>query len=188
MTTAGPDGDRLVNATWVQRLNTSGGVAPAGTCTPGDTIAVPYSTTTSSGRRLGQGGRVLRVNRAGRGGRRRPGRAPYSCSALSGGAVGAVEREPGGLVAARVVDPVRLPAAGAGAAHPRAHRARQHMDLVGCAAVASTLGSCASPRAWRPHSNGQADNPDRWRASATGVPPHAQRRSTPLSRSTRCTR
>lgn len=44
VTTAGPDGDRLVKATWVQRLNTSGGVAPAGTCTPGDTIAVPYST------------------------------------------------------------------------------------------------------------------------------------------------
>ena len=44
VTTAGPDGDRLVNATWVQRLNTSGGVAPAGTCTPGDTTAVPYST------------------------------------------------------------------------------------------------------------------------------------------------
>ena len=43
MTTVGPDGDRLVNATWVQRLNTSGGVAPAGTCTPGDTIAVPYT-------------------------------------------------------------------------------------------------------------------------------------------------
>ena len=44
VTTAGPDGDRLVKTTWVQRLNTSGGVAPAGTCTPGDTIAVPYST------------------------------------------------------------------------------------------------------------------------------------------------
>ena len=44
VTTAGPDGDRLTRTTWVQRLNTSGGVAPAGTCTPGDTIAVPYST------------------------------------------------------------------------------------------------------------------------------------------------
>jgi len=43
-TTAGEDGDRLDGATWVQRLNTSGGVAPAGTCTPGDTAAVPYST------------------------------------------------------------------------------------------------------------------------------------------------
>jgi hypothetical protein len=40
----GPDGDQLIRTTWVQRLNTSGGVAPAGTCTPGDTIAVPYST------------------------------------------------------------------------------------------------------------------------------------------------
>ena len=43
VTTAGPDGDRLAATTWVQRLNTSGGVAPAGTCTPGDQIAVPYS-------------------------------------------------------------------------------------------------------------------------------------------------
>ncbi len=43
-TTAGSDGDRLARTTWVQRLNTSGGVAPAGTCTPGDTVAVPYST------------------------------------------------------------------------------------------------------------------------------------------------
>jgi hypothetical protein len=42
--TAGSDGDRLVGTTWVQRLNPSGGVAPAGTCTPGDTIAVPYTT------------------------------------------------------------------------------------------------------------------------------------------------
>jgi Protein of unknown function (DUF3455) len=43
VTTAGPDGDRLAATTWVQRLNTSGGVAPAGTCTPGGLIAVPYS-------------------------------------------------------------------------------------------------------------------------------------------------
>lgn len=43
VTTAGSDGDQLISTTWVQRLNTSGGVAPAGTCTPGDTIAVPYS-------------------------------------------------------------------------------------------------------------------------------------------------
>ena len=43
-TTAGSDGDRLAKTTWVQRLNTSGGVAPAGTCTPGDTTAVPYTT------------------------------------------------------------------------------------------------------------------------------------------------
>ena len=43
VTTAGPNGDRLTGTTWVQRLNTSGGVAPAGTCTPGDRVAVPYS-------------------------------------------------------------------------------------------------------------------------------------------------
>jgi len=36
-------GDRLGGTTWVQRLNTSGGVAPAGTCTPGAHVAVPYS-------------------------------------------------------------------------------------------------------------------------------------------------
>ena len=40
----GLDGDRLTKTTWVQRLNTSGGVAPAGTCTPGAKAAVPYST------------------------------------------------------------------------------------------------------------------------------------------------
>jgi Ca2+-binding RTX toxin-like protein len=43
VTTSGADGDRLTRTTWVQRLNTSGGVAPGGTCTPGDTIAVAYS-------------------------------------------------------------------------------------------------------------------------------------------------
>ena len=42
-TTAGSDGDRLVGATWVQRLNTAGGVAPPGPCTPGAATAVPYS-------------------------------------------------------------------------------------------------------------------------------------------------
>jgi Protein of unknown function (DUF3455) len=36
-------GDRLGGTTYVQRLNTSGGVAPAGTCTPGDHAAVPYT-------------------------------------------------------------------------------------------------------------------------------------------------
>ena len=41
---AGADGDRLAKATWVQRLNPSGGVAPAGTCVPGDPISVPYTT------------------------------------------------------------------------------------------------------------------------------------------------
>jgi hypothetical protein len=34
---------RLGKTTWIQRLNTSGGVAPAGTCTPGATAAVPYT-------------------------------------------------------------------------------------------------------------------------------------------------
>lgn len=43
VTTVGSDGDRLTTTTWVQRLNTSGGVAPAGTCTPGGQIAVSYS-------------------------------------------------------------------------------------------------------------------------------------------------
>jgi uncharacterized protein DUF3455 len=43
MTTAGSDGDRLASTTWVQRLNTSGGIAPAGACTPGASIAVPYA-------------------------------------------------------------------------------------------------------------------------------------------------
>jgi Protein of unknown function (DUF3455) len=43
-TAEGPDGDQLARTTWVQRLNTSGGTAPAGACTPGATIAVPYTT------------------------------------------------------------------------------------------------------------------------------------------------
>jgi Protein of unknown function (DUF3455) len=34
---------RLGQTTWIQRLNTTGGVAPAGTCTPGAMIAVSYS-------------------------------------------------------------------------------------------------------------------------------------------------
>jgi len=42
-TAVGSDGDRLAATTWVQRLNTSGGVAPAGTCTPGDLTAGPYT-------------------------------------------------------------------------------------------------------------------------------------------------
>jgi hypothetical protein len=42
VTTAG-EGDRLTATTWVQRLNTSGGVAPPGTCTSGGHVAVPYS-------------------------------------------------------------------------------------------------------------------------------------------------
>jgi hypothetical protein len=43
-TASGDDGERLAKTTWVQRLNTSGGVAPGGACTPGDRIAVPYET------------------------------------------------------------------------------------------------------------------------------------------------
>jgi Protein of unknown function (DUF3455) len=43
VTTEGSGGDRLTSTTWVQRLNTSGGVAPAGTCTPGNRIRVGYS-------------------------------------------------------------------------------------------------------------------------------------------------
>lgn len=43
-TTAGDDGDRLTKTTWVQRLNTAGGVAPSGPCTPSATVAVPYTT------------------------------------------------------------------------------------------------------------------------------------------------
>ena len=36
-------GERLGETTYVQRLDTAGGVAPAGTCTPGDQAAVPYT-------------------------------------------------------------------------------------------------------------------------------------------------
>ena len=43
-TSSGADGDRLTGTAWVQRLNTSGGVAPSAPCTPGDTLAVPYTT------------------------------------------------------------------------------------------------------------------------------------------------
>lgn len=38
----GGDGDRLLKTTYVQRLNTEGGVAPAGTCAAGATAEVPY--------------------------------------------------------------------------------------------------------------------------------------------------
>lgn len=43
-TASGKDGERLAKTTWVQRLNTAGGVAPPAACTPGDTVAVPYET------------------------------------------------------------------------------------------------------------------------------------------------
>ena len=42
-TSPGPDGERLAGTGWVQRLNTTGGVAPAGTCAPGAATAVPYT-------------------------------------------------------------------------------------------------------------------------------------------------
>ena len=42
-TTPGSDGSRLTQTTWIQRLNTVGGVAPSGACTPGATVAVGYS-------------------------------------------------------------------------------------------------------------------------------------------------
>lgn len=44
VTTAGEDGDRLHKTAWVQRLNTAGGVAPGGSCTPGAVLEVPYGT------------------------------------------------------------------------------------------------------------------------------------------------
>ena len=42
-TSAGADGDRLTNAKWIQRINTVGGLAPAGPCAAGTTIGVPYT-------------------------------------------------------------------------------------------------------------------------------------------------
>jgi hypothetical protein len=43
VTTAGADGDRLTSTTFIQRLNTVGGVAPPLPCTPNATMAVPYT-------------------------------------------------------------------------------------------------------------------------------------------------
>jgi hypothetical protein len=42
-TEAGPFGDKLVKTTYIQRVNTSGGVAPAGPCTAGAQAEVPYT-------------------------------------------------------------------------------------------------------------------------------------------------
>ena len=39
-----PGAGELSKTTWVQRLETSGGIAPAGACAPGANAAVPYST------------------------------------------------------------------------------------------------------------------------------------------------
>ena len=44
--TAGADGDRLAHTPYIQRINTTGGRAPAGGCTPetvGDTAEIPYT-------------------------------------------------------------------------------------------------------------------------------------------------
>jgi Protein of unknown function (DUF3455) len=43
VTTAGADGDRLTSTTFIQRLNTVGGVAPPLPCTPNATMRVPYT-------------------------------------------------------------------------------------------------------------------------------------------------
>jgi hypothetical protein len=43
VTTGGDDGDRLERTSWVQRLNTAGGVAPPVPCTPGAQQSVPYA-------------------------------------------------------------------------------------------------------------------------------------------------
>jgi len=41
-TGAGADGDRLAKTTYILRVNTVGGMAPAGGCTAGTTVSVPY--------------------------------------------------------------------------------------------------------------------------------------------------
>jgi hypothetical protein len=43
-TTTGPDGgDRLTDTTYIQRVHTTGGLAPAGACVTGTTASVPYT-------------------------------------------------------------------------------------------------------------------------------------------------
>jgi Protein of unknown function (DUF3455) len=42
-TAAGADGDRLAHTTFVEGINTTGGLAPAGACTAGATAEVPYT-------------------------------------------------------------------------------------------------------------------------------------------------
>ena len=42
-TTAGADGDRLAGTTYIQRIHTVGGVAPAGACAAGASAEVPYT-------------------------------------------------------------------------------------------------------------------------------------------------
>ena len=43
VTSVGSEGERLTNTTFIQRLNTSGGVAPPTPCSAGATTAVPYT-------------------------------------------------------------------------------------------------------------------------------------------------
>jgi hypothetical protein len=42
-TAAGADGDRLAATSYIQRIHTVGGVAPAGACVAGDGVEVPYT-------------------------------------------------------------------------------------------------------------------------------------------------
>ena len=42
-TTAGADGDRLTETTYIQRIHTVGGLAPAGPCEAGSSVEIPYS-------------------------------------------------------------------------------------------------------------------------------------------------
>jgi hypothetical protein len=42
-TAAGPDGDRLTRTSYIQRIRTVGGLAPAGSCAAGSSVEVPYS-------------------------------------------------------------------------------------------------------------------------------------------------
>ncbi len=42
-TAAGADGDRLGGTTYIQRIHTVGGVAPAGACAAGASAEVPYT-------------------------------------------------------------------------------------------------------------------------------------------------
>ena len=41
--TGGDDGDRLAHTTYIQRINTTGGVAPAGPCADGARAEIPYT-------------------------------------------------------------------------------------------------------------------------------------------------
>jgi len=42
-TTIGDDGDKFTDTTYIQRINTTGGLAPAGACVSGSTASVPYT-------------------------------------------------------------------------------------------------------------------------------------------------